>query len=334
MPSDLNNLSTGALRPSRSIQEFRIDFLLEEEFAVDPLFAQSFLTASGVSFAIKRVEHVIHSVSDKHGEADLIVLLNAGRRNGDTVKVAVLIEDKINASFQPYQSDRYQQRGKEGVSAGKWDVFVTVLVAPSAYIRVPHGFDAAISLEQIKEWICPNDFARRDFKVAKINEAIQKKNSTGVQIVDEAMTAFRHSYFDYLQMFNVRRGTDFTMRAPGPTYYGDTWFQLKSATLPAWAEVRHMAPNGNIEISFKETEFSKAAALSEVLESDMNLIATGKYKQHVTIRLPVPPIPAFDSFERDQPKIEAALLSAERLWQLYQGRRAEFEAILMPARQT
>jgi hypothetical protein len=334
MPGNLNNLSTDVLRPSRSIQEFRIDFLLEEEFTVDLHFAQAFLTASGVLFSINSVGDVIHSVSDKHGEADLIVLINAERPNGDIVKVALLIEDKINAAFQPYQSDRYQQRGKDGVSVGKWDVFVTVLVAPSAYIRDPHGFDKAITLEQIKKWVCPNDFARRDFKVKKIDEAITKKNSTGVQIIDESMTAFRQSYYSYLQMFNVRRNTDFTMRTPGPTYYGDTWFQLKSDALPAWAEVRHMAPNGTIEISFKDTELAKAAALSEILESDMNLIATGKYKQHVTIRLPVPPIANFDSFERDQPKIETALLTAERLWRFYQDKQPKFDAILMPARRT
>lgn len=317
---------------SRSIQEFRIDFFLEEEFSVDPNFIRSFLSACGSSLTVKQVEQVSHSVSDKHGEADVVVLFSAEKQNGDIVKAVLLIEDKINASFQPDQPDRYRQRGEEGLSGGKWAAFVTVLVAPAAYIRIPHGFDAALSLEQIKGWICPSDPARQAFKVAKIDEAIRKKNSTGVMTVDEAMTEFRRSYYEYLQTFNKEHGTDFTMRKPAPTWWGDTWFQLKSLTLPLWIEIRHMAPNGNVEISFKKTELAKAAALSELLESDMNLIATGKYNQHVTIRLQVPPIPAFDSFERDQTKIEAALLSAERLWRFYQAKRAEFETILRTAR--
>ena len=334
MAGDVSTLPLSGLKQSRSIQEFRIDFFLEEEFTVDLIFAQAFLAACGSSLSVKRVEQVLHSVSDKYGEADLVVLITADQSDGRTAKIALLIEDKINAGFQPDQPLRYRQRGEEGVSHGSWDCFVTVLVAPTAYIALSHGFDTAVSLEQVKEWICPADAVRRAFKVAKIEEAIRKKSATGVQIVDRAMTEFRAAYYDNLQAFNLRCGTDFSMRPPAPTYYGDTWFVLKSAALPEWAEIRHMSQTGNIEINFKDTEFSKAAPIGALIEADMALIPTGKYKQHVTIRLPTPKIPVFDSFERVQPQIETALLNAEKLWRLYQRERARFNAILMPARRS
>ena len=334
MSSDLDNPSIDALHPSRSIQEFRIDFFLEEEFTVDLTFVQAFATACGSTFSVDHVERVIHSVSDKHGEADLVVLITGEQPDGHTRKMALLIEDKISAGFQPGQPHRYRQRGEEGMNLGWWDSFVTVLVAPSSYISPSHGFNAAVSLEQIEERICPSDAGRRAFKVAKIEEAIRKKALTGVQIVDRAMTEFRAAYYDNLKTFNFRHGTDFTMRLPAPTYHGDTWFVLKSPTLPAWSEIRHMAPSGNIEISFKETEFSKAAAIVQLLESDMTLMQTGKYKQHVTVRLSTPPIPVFDSFERVRSEVENALSCAERLWRLDQRERVRFDAALVPARRT
>jgi hypothetical protein len=255
MSSNLDNLPIDAIRPSRSIQEFRIDFFLEEEFTVDLAFTQAFVAACGVSLSIKHVERVVHSVSDKHGEADLIVLIAADQPDGRTVTMALLIEDKISAGFQPNQPHRYRQRGEEGLSLGLWDFFVTALVAPLSYLSSSHGFDAAVSLEQIAEWICPADAVRRAFKVAKIEEAIRKKTSTGVQIVDRVVTEFRTAYYNKLGAFNSQHGIDFTMRQPMPTWHGDTWFTLKSPSFPRWVDIRHMAPNGNIEINFKNTDF-------------------------------------------------------------------------------
>src|SRR5262249_7297733 len=138
------------LRPSRSIQEFFIDLLLEEEFTVDPAFLQAFVDACHSPFLVKAAERVSHSVSDKNGEADLVVIVAVERPNGETAKLALLIEDKITAGFQPGQAERYRKRGEDGLSEGRWDSYVTVLVAPSAYIPHAHGFDTAISLEQIK----------------------------------------------------------------------------------------------------------------------------------------------------------------------------------------
>lgn len=329
---DDTSFPIGSLRRSRSIQEFRIDFFLEEEFTVDPDFVRAFLLACGSPLALRSLEHVAHSVSDKHGEVDLVVSLTAEEPDGDTTRAVLLIEDKISAGFQPRQPERYRERGVEGVQKGWWDSFLTVLVAPKTYIPASHGFDAAVSLEQIKEWICRGDSARRAFKVAKIEEAIQKKNATGVQIIDADVTEFRKAYYRCLQAFNLQNGTDFTMRPPAPTYYGDTWFKLKSAALPAQTEIRHMAQAGNISIDFRETDFSKAAPMGALLEDGMALVPTGKHKQHVTIRLPAPPISSFDKFERDQPKVVAALLGAKRLWHLYGRKRAKFDSILESAR--
>jgi len=320
------------LRSARSIQEFWMDFLLEEEFSVTSDFTRNFLTACDPAFKYGSTDKVTHSVSDKHGEADLVVLLSAIRNPDQSVRLALLIEDKITAGFQPQQAERYRNRGKAGKNDGLWDSFLTVLVAPQAYIPIAHGFDAAISFERIKDWLCLSDPARREFKLRRIDEAISKKNATGVQVVDAEMTAFRAAYYDYLQSFNARQGTDFAMRPPKDTYYGDSWFIFKSNALPSWSEIRHMASAGNIELTFKDTDYDRTTGIAELLESGMELIRTGKYLQHVTVRLRVPKIAAFHDFDDMQKNVETTLIGAEHLLRLFQRHQARFEEILIPAR--
>jgi hypothetical protein len=57
------------LKSGRSIQEFWIDFLLEEEFRVDPKFALLFLAEVYPENKILdvKVRKVIHSLTDKFG---------------------------------------------------------------------------------------------------------------------------------------------------------------------------------------------------------------------------------------------------------------------------
>jgi hypothetical protein len=328
-----NNVSNALeLRSARSIQEFWMDFLLEEEFSVTSDFTCNFLFACDPALKYRSTDRVAHSVSDKHGEADLVVLLSAIRNPDQSERLALLIEDKITAAFQPQQAERYRNRGNAGKNDGLWDSFLTILVAPQAYIPVGHGFDAAIPFERIKDWLCLSDPARRAFKLRRIDEAISKKNATGVQVVDAEMTAFRAAYYDYLHSFNAGHGTDFAMRPPKDTYYGDSWFEFKSNALPSWSEIRHMASAGNIELIFKDTEYERSTGIAELLEAGMELIRTGKYFQHVTIRLRAPKIAAFHDFDAMQKDVETTLIGAEQLLRLFRRHQARFEEILIPAR--
>ena len=58
----LNSTESQPLRTSRSIQEFRIDFLLEEEFSADPRFAKEFMAACASALSFTGVERVVHSL--------------------------------------------------------------------------------------------------------------------------------------------------------------------------------------------------------------------------------------------------------------------------------
>src|SRR5437870_2266810 len=132
-----------------TVSERHVDFLLEEEFCVNPEFLRKFVAAADQNLAPPlQIVDVHPSLSDQHGEADLVVRYKA---EGNKT-IALLIEDKIRAVFQPKQALRYQDRGKAGIP-NEWDEYRTCLVGPESYVKGVQGFDAVLYLQVLKEWI-------------------------------------------------------------------------------------------------------------------------------------------------------------------------------------
>ncbi len=320
----------------RSVQEVHVDFLLEEEFIVNREFGRLFLTAChpSLNFRTLDVLQVTRSHLCRHGEIDLRVELSAVDACGTAHRLVLLIENKIGASFQPAQAERYGLAGHEE-ELGHGLTAVTVLVAPARYVARGHRFMCALSYEEIGEWFCPNDSDRRDAKIAVLQVAITRSATQRVQKPDTTMTAFRAAYYDHLQHYNARQGTDFSMRLPTVTYVGDTWFEMRSKSLPDWIRFRHMAPTGYVEISFRNTDLDKAEPfLRRYMPGDFTLTCTGKYHQHTTIRRPISRIVEFDNYEKARPIVETSLAHMERLLRLAVDNRPQLEAGLVPLRRT
>src|SRR5271157_4442049 len=106
-----------------------IDIMLAEEFNVCPAFADWFLSKSRFSPRSGRVEEVFVSKSDNNGESDLIVVYKLENNN----RVALLFEDKVDASIQPNQAERYKKRAEAEVSDGAFAEYDLFLCAPRAY---------------------------------------------------------------------------------------------------------------------------------------------------------------------------------------------------------
>ena len=310
-----------------TVQEVHVDFLLEEEFNVDPNFLRKFIEAAGKdSSASLQLERVEHSVSDQCGEADLIVVYR--RLEGARERVAILIEDKIRASFQPRQALRYRERGDFG-KGPDWDQYWTCLVAPAVYIKPDHGFDVAITLEQIKEWLPVCEPKRREFKVRVIDQAIKKATETGVQKVDLVITDFRRNYFELFEEFFRGRRRDVDMRSPAPTWRGDTWFEVRSRLLPKGAYINHKAPSGLVDLTFPKTNAALLSSLDSLLEQGMRVEQTGNSS---AVRIEVTAIKRFDDFARERSKVAEALSSVERLLQFYIRERIQLDPALKSAR--
>jgi hypothetical protein len=302
------------------VREIHIDFLLEEEFTVNPSFLHHFMEAAGIHDGLVQVDRVQRSLADTFGEADLVVVYR--RSEGEDERVAILIEDKIRAVFQPRQAERYHQRGKNGIG-NDWNRYWTCLVAPESYVECVRGndFDAVVTLEQIGSWIAASETKRHDFKKKVIDDAIQKAESTGVHQIDEGVTLFRECYYKCFE--------EVAMRPPAPTWKGDAWFRINSKHLRKGAYIHHKAPIGCVDLTFPDTDAILLKAAGLPLEDDMSVEQTGK---STAIRLLVNPIMHFENFEQQRANVEQALAVAKRLLSFYARERGRLDSSLSSAR--
>jgi hypothetical protein len=119
-------------------------------FASEPF--RTFMLKSAIGWT-KRHSLVRTCVSETTdaGESDVLLVVDLE----DADRLALMIEDKIDAPFQPEQANRYQQRGEQGVRDGQWNRFTTCVCAPEGYLagaRPMKEWSAYISLESISEW--------------------------------------------------------------------------------------------------------------------------------------------------------------------------------------
>ncbi|MGA3212343.1 MAG: hypothetical protein ABSD20_13640 [Terriglobales bacterium] len=233
---------------------------------------------------------------------------------------------KLRAAFQHEQAERYAERGRAGVG-NKWEAYWTCLVAPKTYINRGHGFEAAVSLESLSNLFARGDERRRKFKVRVLQDAIRKCETSGVQVVDPVITAFREQYFAYFQDFFRDEWRDGSVRTrlPAPTYSGDTWFEVRSARLPRGAYVNHKSTMGAVDLTFPNRAVAALEGLRSSLEPDMTPVQTSK---SAAIRIKVSPITNFNDFDRERAKVAEGLNAVRRLLDFYARETARFQAVL------
>ena len=139
-------------------------------------FREWFVEEIGEAGAANQFEGVKHSVMTENGESDVEIALvsTAGER------VRVLVENKINASKQDRQFERYYERGERYVERGACDRFCVCLLAPEGYASESdrQSVDHVISYEEMLETIDALDPDGREFCSQVITEALRKPSGT------------------------------------------------------------------------------------------------------------------------------------------------------------
>jgi hypothetical protein len=316
------------------VQEHHVDFLLEEEFACNPDFLAYFVEAASASVSKYPADGVtteipkphetagcraIRSVTTEAGESDVLAIYKGVEPSAS--RVAVLIEDKIRASFQKDQAERYRERGKAGLNR-MWDKYWTCIVCPDKYAGGSAGFDARVSLEQLRAFFERSTDSRSEFKTLVFAQAIERFSAGGVQVLDEVMTAFRSFYAKLAE--DHFGGGEIIWDGPRDAWWGDSWFVFRSASLPRGSFITHKTREGAVHLSSPNTDAKDLRAACGRIPARERLAVkqTGK---SASIEIAVNGISDYKSPSNNASSIAAAFVGVDRLYRYWKDHRALLE---------
>ena len=173
------------------IAERDTDFALMREINLSSEVQQLFLEKVNEKGSLLKVLHslVEEEQAGKLGESDVVLVFE---RPNET-RFAIFVEDKIAASPQPEQRERYELRAVKFVEKMKLDRHYVVLFAPQEYLnREPsRKYDLRISHESVAD-LCIDELDKQVFiDSCKAKQSAKKR-------IDLQITGFWNETIDYI----------------------------------------------------------------------------------------------------------------------------------------
>jgi hypothetical protein len=292
------------------VSERDIDLLLVEEFMASPDFLSWFLSKIGMT-SNGCLHRVHHSVNTSNGESDIELEIKSS--NG---LEKVLIENKIDAGFQPKQAKRYDDRATQYRSSGKYFSVITVLAAPDEYAKnsdLTIGFDKRISYESMLDWYKQAEQLgnRRIFKQSLLLSAIDRCVSGWTLVPDEKATRFWENYWRAAEKY----AQELHMRKPNEKPATSSFIFFNPIGLEKGVKLVHKVPYGKVDLQFAgfgENLTELERRYGSKLEKGMHLVRAAKSG---VIRINVAEMNLSEEF--DESKAKEALKAALKLWKWY-----------------
>lgn len=280
-----------------------VDLYIINKFLSDKSFKDLFLNKiNKLGFDVKEC---IHSYFDNDGESDITVILEK-----DNNRIALLIEDKIDAIAMPEQRNRYDLRGNKGVDDNKYNQYFVFIIAPKDYLEnneEAKKYEYKISYEEILQYIGEEDI----YGNILLQVALEEKKKGYSVIEDKKVTLFWQKYYDFIEKYypqlNIKR------------YYGprgaNAWWPGFFTPIKN-IRIDHKSNQGYVDLKFDGVGeyFSEISEiLKDKLDKDMSIVKTGK---SMSIRIKVPIVKFDEEFDKYVDEIKISLNSVERLQNL------------------
>jgi hypothetical protein len=232
-----------------SIAERDIDLLLMEEISVSNEFREWFSSRVFGEPIFQSTIGAWHSVSDADRESDIVYIFEgiSGER------IAILIENKIDAPPQQDQGERYHKRGENGLKEGDWDEYKTCVIAPDKYLsssKHSEIYDIEISYEEILAYFQSRRHRdeRFSYKARILLEGIEKNRKGYQPKYSEEMTNFVMDY----HTFAADKCPKLGMQEAKPRPAGSTWVMFyPDALSKKGINLAHQLTKGLVKVFFK-----------------------------------------------------------------------------------
>lgn len=289
------------------IHERDIDLLLFLELASSESFLRWFLeAATGVAPENPRLIELARSALTPTGECDLLLDVDTGL----PAPVRLMVENKIDASFQPRQAMRYAARAEQDRLSRQWQSVTTVLLAPADYCENDeHGFDVLISYEQVRAHLRspPTPSPRAAVVCALIDQAIEKAKLGYSVVADSRVTEFWGEYW----RFCTQEFPDLYPPPPTGRPSGSGFVYFQQPSLPPNLRLIHKLSHGFVDLQISgRTVAELHRELADQLESGINLQQRAR---SVAISIVVPVCDTGRPFVEQAAAVRQAAHAAQRL---------------------
>jgi hypothetical protein len=261
------------------------------------------------------------SLTEDQRESDLVVILE----KEDKTRIGLLIEDKIDAEFQPDQLEGYQSRGRKGIGEKRWAHFDVILCAPSSYIArssIAQKFDATLDYESIASWMRANIAGPRgEYKAGFLESAAPRGTSAYVKRKDETTDRIWEAAYDLA----CREFPELERKKPNYAK-GSKYIRIHPSDFPAKVGIELKLGDGFADLTFTDVRFENLESASKpIIEAEMKLFAVNKARSSV-LRL------SFDKFEvaegeANLEKFRSAYMQAARLVHFFRSHRSLLGAL-------
>lgn len=277
-----------------SIQERDIDLLLLEELYADTAFLDWMINKLQLP-RLSTFKGAWRSISDYGlGETDILISYQS-EKDG----IYILLENKLDASFQAEQHNRYIQRSARYVDEGKCDIAVEVLVAPEGYCTNQNDFSKCITYEDISAWFSAAGDARSSFKSELLQIAVEKLRRGYSPTNSEVVQQFWHSYW----CLQNELLPEFRMKEPKVVPVNSDWPVLAVDALPN-IKFYHKWKQGNVDATF--TGLTEAQ-VNDLEEQCSEPFVVARHHSSCSVRLKSLQIDRLGSFEPQKEAITMGL---------------------------
>lgn len=286
--------------PIESINERDVDLILLEELVTDNSFCYWFTNELNLPEFVSS-NGAWRSISDFGlGETDILFSYNSR-----DAKIFVLIENKLDSSFQDTQFERYLKRAEEYISKNECDKSFAILVAPKLYCENQNDFEDFITYETIASRLEFTGSKRNLFKSELLKIASEKLRRGYQPVNSEPVQQFWLSYWNYKE----KNHPMLTMKKPGVVPHNSDWPMLYDDKLKG-ITFYHKLGHGNTDASFSGFDDELYFKIKEILPKEMTL---EKHTKSFSIRMNSGKIDRTKDFYAQIKAVEKGLTNLEKI---------------------
>jgi hypothetical protein len=244
-------------------------------------------------------------------------------------RVAVLMENKVDAGFQDSQPERYLQRKAEVIAEGAQEAYACI-IGPEEYISKSSKsnlFDFCITYEVVRDYYLRAGDKRSEFKRMLLDAAIEKLRRGYQRQDDPVVSGFWHNYWKLL----VIEHPNAWMNEPDGSAKDNDWLEFRLDWMPKRCKIIHKLSGarktGNrIGYLDLETGINDKDVLARLIEGNADFYIH-QARKTCFIRRNVPLINRFEDFSAQIDKLRECFGAAMSFDKLREGLESSFRQV-------